>query len=301
MREFSIADESMEEILIENTKKNFNETGLSTKYFFKTEVDFKNLLICKEDGVIASQLYMFPIKMRRGKGIILGNYIYSASTLQEYRGKGCMTGLLDYAFKVAQERGQVFSLLRPANDKLFDFYKKSGYFKFHTYKKIIFTSEEMGKFKGSGDATTDIDLKKANKIRKKFLNQDGEIIWDLGSFHYAFAMNKNLNGVNIMNKHGYAITFLSKKNEIFVIELAADKQENIASILGDIYNIYGKRTSYIVRLPERCKIFEEELKKQGETVSNTMLRPIGEGNKRELLDFFENTVSALPCMGFTLE
>lgn len=301
MREFIEADKSMEEILIENTKKNFNESDHSARYFFKTEVDFKNLLICKEDGVIVSQLYMFPIKMRRGKKVILGNYIYSASTLQEYRGKGYMTGLLNYSFAVAQKRGQVFSLLSPAEEKLFDFYKKSGYFAFHAYKKIVFASEEMEKFKGSGNFTTDIDLKRANKIRKEFFNKDGEIIWGLGQFHYAFAMNKNLGGLNVMNKHGYAVTFLSKNNEIFVIEIAADKEENIESILGDIYNIYGKRTSYILRLPERCKIFDEILKKQAETVKNTMLRPVGEGGKKENLAFFEKIVETMPCIGITFE
>ncbi len=55
------------------------------------------------------------------------HYLCAAATADIYRSKGIMTRLIEYALRDALENGDVYSLLFPANEKLYGFYSRLGY------------------------------------------------------------------------------------------------------------------------------------------------------------------------------
>lgn len=296
MRKFRVADISMLDRLIEMTKIGFDETDRSVKFFFDKKVNLQDCVVCMEDNKPVAQLHMLPVSIRNKDELVPAHYIYAASTLPEYRGQGCMTELIEYACKIADSKGHKFSILSPATDKLFKFYRKLGYYKFHKYREVILSSEEMKKFPKSREISSEIDYSRVQDIRSKFFNISGEVVWDIDSLKYAFDMNKNLNGVNIFNGDGYAISTCSAENVVDTFELAY-VGENIETLFGDIYNTYGDRNKYIMRLPVRSEFLDG----RGKIVNKSMIRPVCKREKKRLMNFIMSTSQQLPCMGFVLE
>lgn len=296
MRRFDIADSSMVEELIEMTKTNFGETDSSVRFFFDKKVDLNNCLVCLEDGKPVSQLHMLPIGLRNKGTVIPAHYIYAASTLPGYRGRGCMTQLIKMSHKVAQSRGQKFSVLSPATEGLFGFYGKIGYYKFHKYREVILTAEEMRKFRSGNKMSPDIDYSRVMDIRSEFFSADGEVIWDRDSVKYAFDMNEDIGGRNIFNENGYVISSCFTGNRVDTYELAY-LGDNIETLLAELYNTYRDRDGYIIRLPVRNKFFGD----RGRIVDKCMICPVYDKEREELIDFVINTAKINPCMGFVLE
>ena len=295
MKKFCVADASMLDMLIQMTKICFEETDRSVKFFFNRKVDLNNCVVCIEDGKPVAQLHMLPVGIRNGREIIPAHYVYAASTLPEYRKQGCMTGLVDYACKLADSRGQKFSVLAPATEELFKFYRKLGYYRFHKYREVILTNEEMSKFHSDSE-NINMDCEDIQKIRGDFFSADGELVWDNDSLKYEFDMNRNLNGDNIFCENGYAISMCSYKHIVKVHEMAYTNG-NIETLLGKIYNRYGERKEYILSMPVRNKFFGNN----GKIIDKSMIRPVCNCEKKKLMNFIMNTAKNNPCIGFTFE
>lgn len=78
--------------------------------------------ICENNKVV-SCLFALPCKLSEGEKEQRGIYIYAAATKAEHRGKGYMTKLLNGCLKDFDG----FAVLRPANQKLIDFYRPFGF------------------------------------------------------------------------------------------------------------------------------------------------------------------------------
>ena len=87
--------------------------------FFEDKFSAESSLIYKVKGKIVSMIY-FPSYLMKFYSAIFGTgYICGAATLPAFRGKGIMGLLLKKAFEVMKKRGDVFSVLIPANEKLY--------------------------------------------------------------------------------------------------------------------------------------------------------------------------------------
>lgn len=78
--------------------------------------------ICEKDEVV-SCLFALLCELTEGENSRTGTYIYAAATKESHRGKGYMTRLL----KEVLEETNGFAVLRPANEKLCDFYAPFGF------------------------------------------------------------------------------------------------------------------------------------------------------------------------------
>jgi len=84
-------------------------------------------LVWEEDGKIVSMLFILPAKTFIHGDLRRINYIYACATLPDFRGKGLMKQMLEYAFHIAQQN-LVFALfLIPANPTLSSYYKSLGF------------------------------------------------------------------------------------------------------------------------------------------------------------------------------
>lgn len=90
--------------------------------------------VIKIDNEIASSLFLLDCKI----GNYNGKCVYCAMTKYSERGKGYMKKLLDFSYDYCIENGFDFLFLVPAEESLFDYYKKCGFENFGIHRKHIF-------------------------------------------------------------------------------------------------------------------------------------------------------------------
>ena len=77
----------------------------------KDTIEYENRIILKVNGKIVSHVGIFPLEMIVGKARIKMGGIGGVATLQEYRGRGYMTKLMNYAISKMKEMGFSISVL----------------------------------------------------------------------------------------------------------------------------------------------------------------------------------------------
>ncbi len=80
-----------------------------------------NTIVAIEDGKVVGSLYMLPAKLL-DKPFMYG---YAIGVLPEYRGRSICEKMLNFVEKLSKENDFLFGL-HPANEKLFEFYKRIG-------------------------------------------------------------------------------------------------------------------------------------------------------------------------------
>ena len=84
-----------------------------------------------EGDRLVSMLFLLPCELCFEDKILPVQYIYAAATQPDQRGKGHMGRLLDQI-----KRQESIFLLRPATDKLVDYYKRQGFTPFNAEARL---------------------------------------------------------------------------------------------------------------------------------------------------------------------
>ena len=90
-----------------------------TDALFKT--CFKYCKVLKENNEICSMLFLLPATLKIGERQIDAEYLFAAATDEKYRGKGCMSRLINSV------KGNEPIFLKPANEGLVSFYERLGF------------------------------------------------------------------------------------------------------------------------------------------------------------------------------
>ena len=102
---------------IEEVEYVFEQKYISTRICYAIE----------DEDKICCMLFTVPCKIAVEGELRKGHYIYGACTLPEYRHRGLMHRLVEYANTQTAEKGDEFSALLPASKALYDFYGDMGY------------------------------------------------------------------------------------------------------------------------------------------------------------------------------
>lgn len=147
-------------------KSCFDENEKAIDLFFEKAMKFTDVYCAKLNGKIVSAIYLIKASLNDKKA----HYIFAVATLSEYRGKGIMRNLMEYSLNDAKNNGDVYSLLFPANEKLYDFYKKFGYVESCTARHIEFTRKELEAV-STADSNKRCDLEMLQKecLKNNFL------------------------------------------------------------------------------------------------------------------------------------
>lgn len=105
----------------------FHDDEAFAGFYFDRVYRPENTVMYKEEGKVLSALQLLPYSMTYAGAEISVSYISGASTAPGARGRGLMKGLLVAAFERMRRRGDCLSVLIPAEDWLFGFYRKTGY------------------------------------------------------------------------------------------------------------------------------------------------------------------------------
>lgn len=213
----------------------FEENNDFTSLFFDNIYNAKNCITAKEDNKIVSALHILPCEIIDGNNSVRkAQYIYGAATLKEYRCRGIMKSLLEYACEYGKKRGEEYSVLVPAEENLFKFYEKCGYQKFYKIRKVIMKRDELNKFcirKNSIRCNFTID----NIVELRFnyiINNCGSVLWNKQHINYACKLIRAENGFIAYGENSYA--FVVNDGNIAVIKEIICNKNSFGELLSEI-------------------------------------------------------------------
>ncbi|MEE1012165.1 MAG: GNAT family N-acetyltransferase [Acutalibacteraceae bacterium] len=216
----------------------FGDSEEDIMFFINNKYILENTLIYEADGKIASMLFLLEGEMKINNNRYPSYYLYAACTLNEYRGKGFMSLLLDFAKKTAYNRGYYYICLLPASKSLYRYYEKYGYkplFK----KKIINISPEYAVYNSD---FADTDCENLFLLRDKAFKNIDMFVWDKKSLEFAFEHHKYYGGQAKTNCKGYML-YTQNNSDVTV------KEYCFADVSGDFFSEFKDMKNITINLP----------------------------------------------------
>ncbi len=133
--------ETIENELKQMWEINFLDNREFIDLFFDYFYNDENVFYSQQNGEIISCLYLLPFFMNFLNTKVKTSYLCGATTYIDYRQKGQMKIIIERALNNLYENDVAFCALSPANGKLFEYYKKLGFFTSYYNKKITISQE----------------------------------------------------------------------------------------------------------------------------------------------------------------
>lgn len=107
--------------------KVFGDTESYLDAFFNQVYKDENTLVYLEDGIIVSALYMVPYTFMQNSIEYEIVYLYALATEPAYRGRKIMSQLIEKSLDISRGRDYALSVLIPAQNSLFGYYRQFGF------------------------------------------------------------------------------------------------------------------------------------------------------------------------------
>ena len=148
-----------------------------------------NMLLYFTEGKPVAMASFLPIRMHQGEEAWEGRYVYAVATLPEYRGRGYAAEILNTAKEIWQQP----LLLSPAEDGLYTYYQKQGFFSQYAEEKweII---PEIPDNNGEEWRFEEADISIYKEIRDLCFAGDGYVEWDEKGIAYALIYTRQTGG-----------------------------------------------------------------------------------------------------------
>lgn len=192
----------------------FEEKSEAVDLFFNRCLDFTSIYTASIGNKPVAMLYLIHSTLNGKKS----HYLCSAATSRDYRNLGIMGRLIEYAMSDSRKNGDAYSLLFPANEKLYGYYERFGYKPLCTARKAVFTREELIEFADDNESNLTIgnsyDYEKLQKlcIKDNFLLQNNKFI-SFASAYYSLYDCKTVKSDNcfalVEEENGTAEVFYS--------------------------------------------------------------------------------------------
>lgn len=166
----------------------FDDTKEAVDLFFDENACRMRAYCARDNETVVSALYLLDADLNGQKA----HYLCGASTRSDYRKKGIMGRLIDFALESAMQDGDRFSVLMPANLELYGYYSKFGYKAECFAEKRIYLRDELLSFDDCR-SEEDYDFEAMQKISFK----DNFLLWNNDFKRFACYYYK-LYGTNVI-------------------------------------------------------------------------------------------------------
>lgn len=188
----------------------FSEREDAAELFFKRNSATYNGYCACDGSQIISALYLIDCTLCGKKA----HYLCGAATLPEYRRRGIMSDLIEFALTDAEARGDCFSALLPANEKLYGYYAGRGYHSRGAACTAEFDCKEQGSF-----IEGEPDIEKLQKVcfTDKFLFWNNSYVSFAEEYYARYGVKtvKSANAFALYEQKGeYADVFYAAFNDI---------------------------------------------------------------------------------------
>lgn len=133
--------------------ESFEEKSEAVDLFFKSCLDFTSIYTASIENKPVSMLFLVSSTLSGKKS----HYLCSAATSTDYRNLGIMGRLIEYALDDSHQNGDIFSLLFPANERLYGFYERFGYKPLCNVRTKVFSREELKRFAENNQSNLSLD------------------------------------------------------------------------------------------------------------------------------------------------
>lgn len=130
------------EKLIDLWVKVFGDEREFAELIFLSENTSCDIFADFDDENLCSALYLLDCNLSFENRNYTGKYLYAAATAPDYRGRGIMASLINEAVDFCKRNGVDFISLVPADDGLYNYYRKFG-FEEAMHRKTIYTSADL--------------------------------------------------------------------------------------------------------------------------------------------------------------
>ena len=232
------ADVGMTEQLKALWKNVFGDTDEYISLFFEKRFTPSQCVAAISGGKVVGMLFLLPFDLVCGNERYSGRYIYAVATHPDHRRQGIREAMLSFAHKKAASEGAALSALVPANDPLFDYYRKRG-FETEFYKKQLTLYPDLD---AKPARLCCCRLEEQLETRRKLFNASRMFVdWDKDALCYQQLENELLGGETLCfssPKKGYALC-IAADDGVFIREWGADAL--YPELLSAIAERYQKR------------------------------------------------------------
>ena len=162
----------------------FEEDEKAADLFFERTMSFTHAYKATEDGAIIAAVYLIDCTLNGKRS----HYLCGAATAAEHRCRGVMSGLIRFALADARDRGDVFSVLYPADEGLYRFYGRLGYQAKCAARTRRLTRAELGDTKNPDRGTPDTDMLQAQTFGSNFLFWNKDFIAFAGEYYGVYGV-----------------------------------------------------------------------------------------------------------------
>lgn len=274
----------------------FDDSPRSIRFFFQNRFRPEYCLVYRKNGKIFAAVYLLPAMLTMAGVNYQAHYIYAAATLPDYRGRGCMSALLESAAVAGSKRGDQYSVVLPATEDLYRFYEKASYLRWYKASEVVFSQTELADYTKQGVGKSGLllpDFKLLSSERNDWLeNRESSLKWDAAALAFAAGYAHIFGGglLVLKEKDSFAYALYEKEGQTcLVTELMSGKvsQERIAAEL--------LRRTQAERFRFRLPAGENFLGKAGTEMDFGMIRPLSghlpEITKRETAPYLGLTLS----------
>lgn len=222
-----------------------------------------NVYVAEEGQHIIAQLLSVPCQAGGHKG----SYLYALATEPEYRGKGVMSRLMDYARTSITATGASFFVLIPASRSLFDYYESYGFQSIYMQNMEcsldhIFQMTDTDNICDSNFIKDRIPADTFMALRQKYLDTDyvrfseDKVAFELEEQWYYECES-------VYCDEGYVI-YMKVDDTLFVTEVVASHQNMAQNLILSA----GKSTDckdVSITIPENSKLFSNSICSKNKT------------------------------------
>ncbi|MBC8569887.1 GNAT family N-acetyltransferase [Zongyangia hominis] len=187
-------------------------------------------------GEPLAMLTMLPCEISTDNGLFSARYIYAVATLPKAQGRGYSSALLEYAHRWMRKNGVDVSLLVPAEENLFQFYRKRGYLPAFSVREVTLSRADLVRLASEGPALgRTVELKALDAaglyaLREEFYGKQGIFVrWDEEALAYVAEENAFTGGKILRFStdygHGYMVCY--KIGSIIAVKECGTRDETL--------------------------------------------------------------------------
>jgi ribosomal protein S18 acetylase RimI-like enzyme len=209
-------------------------------------------LIYTSGGEAAAMLHLLPMIYNGGDKPADAQYIYAAATMPEYRRRGIMGELIDFAAARGADNGCVFTVLMPANEGLYDYYQKCGFSTAFYVKRAQMGRGELEKLAAGAPAVNSKQPVIGDIFRLRTAYFKPAVLWGFEMFEY-IAAEWRFSGGEIFAWAG-GFSFLKRTSDALFIKEACMCDGELPAFAAALLKLYDGQ-KFIFQLQERSPLF----------------------------------------------
>lgn len=214
-------------------------------YFFDYAAEYYDAYVYRCDGKIVSAFYLLDADIVTASERKKCKYLYAAATLPEYRNRGFMGEMIEYAAEYLKNKGFDCLFLCPAEESLFGYYEKFGFKSAFKENYYNINKSDLVKYKNSRYFCSEVSY---SDIRKN-IPSETYVDFSDGFIDFAAFCNKKYGFRQdaVFDDEDKVVILGSGENGRLVIEEAVSENgnyKNILSVLAD-----SEFESFVLKTP----------------------------------------------------